>query len=433
MPNEVTDPRDAIVRAFAAALRAADPMWAVRDQLTPGPDNAVEIAEMPIPAETPIEAVAIGKAAPRMMLGVVDALGDRLGRGYVLTKDGHTSDGLPDSVVQAFAAHPILDERSLSATADLIDWIEASPREGVMLCLISGGASALLELPVQGVSLQDFQGVTRMLLNAGADIYQLNAVRSQISQVKGGRLRGRIPSATVINLIVSDVLGNDISVIASGPTVRPVSTSLDALAVIESLGVARHLPSAVRDVLHDSCREQWQESEHDQTVIIADNELAISAAETSLRASGFKVERCPVPGTGEASERAREWTGWLKCLPGEVTAAIGGGEYTVEVRGTGVGGRNTEFALVAAIELDRLAMTDWTVASLATDGDDAMTAVAGGIVDGSSARLMAGEGISPLAALANNDSMAALEAIGAGHGTGPTGTNVNDLYFAVRS
>jgi glycerate-2-kinase len=281
------------------------------------------------------------------------------------------------------------------------------------------------------VSLEDFQRTTRLLLNAGADIYQLNAVRSQISRVKGGRLRESI-AGRLVNLILSDVLGNDVSVIASGPTVSPRSTTQDALAVINRLGLLDQLPDSVRNALVSPIGQGRNGRSDDVTVIVADNELAIGAAGKTLHDAGLLIERSPIPGTGEAADRARGFVQWLNSLPSTVTAAIGGGEYTVHVTGNGLGGRNTEFALAAALELDRLGSTDWTVASLASDGDDAMTQVAGAIVDGASIRAMRELGHDPDASLWNNDSLAPLAAIGATHVTGPTGTNVNDLYLAVR-
>jgi hydroxypyruvate reductase len=185
-------------------------------------------------------------------------------------------------------------------------------------------------------------------------------------------------------------------------------------------------------VIEDMRPQIWQGGADDRTVVVADNEQATATAGKALHAAGLHIEQSPVSGIGEASDRACEFVQWLGRLHLPVTAAIGGGEYTVHVRGNGVGGRNTEFALAAALELDRLNIPDWTVASLATDGDDAMTEVAGAIVDSSSVRRMRELALDPDAALANNDSLAPLSAIGATLATGPTGTNVNDIYLAVR-
>ena len=179
-----------------------------------------------------------------------------------------------------------------------------SPPGSVTLCLISGGGSALLELPIQGVPLADFQLTTRLLLNAGADIGQLNAVRSQISRVKGGRLRALIPGR-VVNLIVSDVLGNDVTVIASGPTVPPRSTPLDALRVINGLGLAGKLPSSVQTAIASAMTQFSVGRLDDVTRVIADNEHAISAAAVSLHHDGFLIERSPLAQTGEASRGPR--------------------------------------------------------------------------------------------------------------------------------
>lgn len=427
----LAEPRDVIARAFAAAVAAADPRRAVREQIASAPDGSILIAGRSVALGFPIEAIAIGKAAASMMLGAVDALGDGLRRGFVLTKEGQGSDELPGSIRQTVASHPVLDERSLLATRELIRWLGESPADCLTLCLLSGGGSALLEMPVAGVSLTDFQLTTRQLLRAGADIHQLNAVRSQLSGVKGGRLRSLIPDR-LVNLIVSDVLGNDVSVIASGPTVPPRSTALDAVDALNRLGLMDTIPASVRHELASVNGQAWNVRADDLTRIVADNEGAIAAAAKVLHGAGLTLDRSPVDATGEASLRAREFVRTLLTLPSTVGAMIGGGEYTVTVRGSGVGGRNTEFALSAAIELDRLRISDWTVASLATDGDDALTGVAGAIVDGKSAHRMRELGFNPEAALADNDSLPPLRAIGATHGSGPTGTNVNDIYFAVR-
>ena len=339
-----------------------------------------------------------------MMSGALDALDDRLNRGFVITKDGHVDRELPGRIEVREAAHPVLDERSVAATHRLLEWVAGIPRDALVLCLISGGGSALLEEPVEGVSLADFQEMTRLLLRAGADIYQLNAVRSQVSKVKCGGLRAAIPADRVVSLLLSDVLGNDPTVIASGPTVPANSTRTDAIEVITRIGLTDKIPASIMTILESPEDRQPESRLEDVVEIVADNLSALDAAGTSLADDGCRVHLDHEPRTGEAQDIAREWVMHLRDVPSDFDAVIAGGELTVTVTGDGTGGRNTEFALAAAIELERLGITGWTVASLATDGQDGPTDVAGAIVDATVPSRLRARHIDPIAALRNNDS-----------------------------
>ncbi|MDQ2682512.1 MAG: DUF4147 domain-containing protein, partial [Chloroflexota bacterium] len=339
----------------------------------------------------------------------------------------------PASAVCREAAHPVLDQRAIDATGELLEWVNAIPADAHVVVLLSGGGSALLERPVNGVSLDEFQTLTRELLRAGADIHELNSVRSRVSLVKGGGLRAAIPSDRVVTLALSDVLGNDPSVIASGPTVPITQHAAQALSVLDRLNVRDRIPASILQALEESVRPEIINYPDDRFVIVADNSLAVQAAADHLRDAGYDVEiRDQIP-TGEAREIAASW---VQSLPEtdhrRPKAILAGGELTVTVRGEGLGGRNTEFAFAAARELDDRDITGWTVASLATDGQDAMTGAAGAIVDSTSAVTMRKQGLDLAAALDENDTCPPLDQIGATVRTGPTGTNVNDLYFAVQ-
>jgi glycerate 2-kinase len=413
--------RESILVAFSAALEAADPEQAVRKHLT------VE------PSGRPTWCIAVGKAAAPMLSGAIATLGDSIRGGFLITKDDHIDRHFDDRFILREASHPVLDQRALAATAELLDWIQQIPGDERVLVLLSGGGSALLERPVDEVSLAEFQTMTSVLLNAGADIYQLNCVRSQVSRVKGGRLRAAIPAAIVETLALSDVLGNDPTVIASGPTARTSRGHADALAVLDELAVRDQMPDSVLTVLNGPERIGTQSSESDVFTVIADNRIGIDAAASSLRQSGGNVRMQDQITNGEAREVARQWVAGLPDLGTDVDSVISGGELTVTVRGEGLGGRNTEFALAAAIAMKEQQIGDWTIASLATDGQDALSGFAGAIVDGRTADSLVAAGIDPVAALEANDSATALHAVGATVHTGPTGTNVNDLYFAVRT
>jgi glycerate-2-kinase len=237
----------------------------------------------------------------------------------------------------------------------------------------------------------------------------------------------------VVTLALSDVLGNDPTVIASGPTVSLNTTHREAREILSQLGLTEHMPESVRRVLATDDRERAEAHPGDHVTVIADNELALAAAAEELRTMSLRVVQGASARTGEARDVALEWVRALKDVPADVEAVLAGGELTVTVTGNGIGGRNTEFALAAALELERLGINDWTVASLATDGDDGPTKVAGAIVDHTTPGRLRKAGFDPAAALAANDSFPGLRHIGAVVDTGPTGTNVNDLYFALRN
>jgi hydroxypyruvate reductase len=405
----------------------------VRRTIEPDGKGSVAILGRTLAPSQSIDLIAIGKAALPMIAGALDSLGDAVKRGFVITKDGHSDRALPTFVESREAAHPVPDERSLAATQSLLEWCASVPPDRLVVCLISGGGSSLLEVPITGISLADLQITTQSLLRAGADIHQVNAVRSRLSQVKGGGLRAQIPARKVITLALSDVLGNDPAVIASGPTVPLNSNRDDARKVIEALDIEGQIPENVIQVLANEQQQPAATFSDDEVAIIADNGLAVEAASTYLAQSGYTVEQDEHPRAGEARAAAIEWVSRLAEVPAEVSALVAGGELTVTVKADGLGGRNTEFALAAAIELEHRKLDGWTVASLATDGQDAGTGVAGAVVDCQTDRSLRNIGVEPRAALARNDSCPGLAAICATHITGPTGTNVNDLYFAVRT
>ena len=416
--------RQLIESMFAAALDAVEPARVVQETLQSIESPLVDPGGR-------IAVVAIGKAAERMAIGARDALGDAIAAGYVVTKDAHTSGVLDERFSIWEAAHPVPDERGVEATKATVEAVRQLNWRDTVLALISGGGSALFEAPRSPLELDDIAEVTRQLLLAGAPIQDLNAVRIPLSLVKGGGLRRQINAGRVITLILSDVLSNDPSFIASGPTIDVPHSSEMAMQLLVHYGVASTVPPVVIDALQAVESSSFIDSSNDLVMIVGDNRRAATAAlahATSLRRIGSEVWRQQ---EGEARQLGREWVHRLRD-ESSFDLLVGGGEATVTVRGKGQGGRNTEFALAAAHELDRLGIEDWTVASLATDGQDALTGAAGAIVDGHLVTRAREMGLDPEAALADNDSSTLLDALGALVVTGPTGTNVNDLYFAVR-
>jgi hydroxypyruvate reductase len=421
--------RDLIARAFEAGLRSVAPDEAVREALTRTADGFA-VAGEPVAVAGRVVVVAIGKAAVPMAVAARDVLGDRIDRGYVLTKDGHAA-GAPADFEVWEASHPVPDERGIHATRAILAGVAGMGADDVVLALISGGGSALFEAPVDGLTLADMQATTDLLLRAGAPIQHLNAVRSELSQVKGGGFRRRIGPPRTISLILSDVLGNPPGVIASGPTVLREPDPDGALRALDRYELRRRVPGAVRRHLEGGARGRSPaklDTSHDVYRIVGDNDRFVRAVRGELERAGLSVSGIWREREGEAREQAVAWVDALEAAQSE--AIVGGGELTVTVRGDGSGGRNTELALAAAIELDRRGITA-SVASLASDGQDGGVDAAGAIVDERTVARLRAQDIDPWAALDRNDSGGALGAIGALLAPGPTGTNVNDVYIGI--
>ncbi|MGH2559292.1 MAG: glycerate kinase type-2 family protein [Thermomicrobiales bacterium] len=427
----VSAAEQSILDLYHAALTAVEPAAAIRAHLR-RERRDLYIDGRQIPVRDRLLVVGAGKAAVRMAWGVEAICGDLIDAGLVITKDGCATGELPSRVAVKEASHPIPDRRGAEATRKLLALVDEAGPDDVVLAIISGGGSALLEAPRPPVTLDDMARVTDLLLRAGAPIQDLNAVRIPLSLIKGGGLRRAAGKATVVTLILSDVLGNDPRIIASGPTVPGSATGAEALDVLRRYDVLAMSPMAIRDVLSDASRPDDMDVSGDALVIVADNEAAIAAAERRAHERGYSTSVAWRARSGEASMLGRDWVDLLPHVPNDVDVVVGGGEATVTVRGDGVGGRNTEFALAAAIALAEANMNDWLVASLATDGDDGMIAAAGAIASAVTIERAEALGIDPRDALARNDSGGFFEAVGGFVRPGPTGTNVNDLYFAVR-
>jgi glycerate 2-kinase len=365
--------------------------------------------------------IAIGKAALGMADAAVQALGPHVRGAIAVTKDEHLR-GTPGVQVLR-GAHPVPDDRSLAAGAAVAEFATRVPSGALVLCLISGGGSALVEDLRAGVTLNELRDTTQVLLAAGASIRELNAVRSRMSRLKAGGLLRLLAHTHVVNMIVSDVLGDDLHAIASGPTV-PAAQHIRAEDVLERYGVQATLPEVC--YVLDSTRQP-------PTFVIANISTAIDAAAAEARERGF----VPVVLTRSVDGEARDVGRFVASIAGDTslgrtgfgpaTCLLAGGETVVTLRGDGVGGRNTEAALAAAIRLtgaERVA-----IGFLATDGDDGVSGVAGAIVTGET--VVPSMLSSAQAALARNDSYSFLNQRGAAWKTGPSGTNVNDLVIVL--
>lgn len=431
MADSVDQAKDAIERWFRAAVTAVEPERAVRKALRRD-GQVLSLDGHRIDVRGRLIVVAVGKAALAMARAAQAVADDLIDSGVVLTKDGHAGDATLDRFQIVEASHPIPDERGVAATRTILDLVSDLSPDDVVLALISGGGSALLEATRSPVTLDDLAATTDLLLRAGAPIEHLNAVRRPLSQVKaGGLLRAAAP-AKVATVILSDVLGNDPRVIASGPTVPGQPDPAAAIAILEQYGVRGSVPESVLAVLTASSEAREVETRSGVVAIIGDNNAAVDAAADAARSDGCRVDVVRREMVGEASDLGRAWVGLCRDATDDTDALLGGGEATVTVKGDGVGGRNTEFALAAAIELAESGSPGWVVASLATDGEDGPTGVAGAIADAGTVARAAQAGVNGAAALANNDSLRVFEAAGGVVKPGPTGTNVNDVYLAVR-
>ena len=430
--------RDDIAAIFAAVLDRIEPARLIRDAVRLA-DGALIIdgVRHRIGPSTRLVAIGFGKASLGMARGIEDAIGDRIDRGVVVTKHGAPAPDRPLARIRVVeASHPVPDETSLDAARLLRDAVAGLSADDLVLVLISGGGSALLEMPVDGISLADLAGTTDLLLRTGADIRTLNLVRARLSQVKGGGLSRAAHPARIVNLIISDVLGNPVEVIAGGPTVEPAGDQSSPEPLIRRLGIWDELPASVRLALRVPALNRRPVDAHvPRTTILADVRLVAEAAAEAARDIGYAPAILGTRFEGEAREFGRFWAAMasharLSQGPFPPPAClIGTGELTVTVRGNGTGGRNTEMALAAALAIADV--PGIAIASLATDGDDAVTGAAGGVVIGSSVDLALRTGLDPAGLLRDNDSLRFLDAASGLIVTGPTGTNVNDLYLAL--
>ncbi len=432
------DPRSDIRAIFDAGLKAADPGEAIRRVVTLAGDRLiVEGREYDLGAFDRIMIVGAGKAAASMAAALEDILGPYLTEGIITTKYGHACALNVVSVTEA--GHPIPDDAGVRGSRRILDLLEGAGERDLVLCVISGGGSALLPLPADGISLDDKQKTTQTLLDCGADIHQINTIRKHISGIKGGKLAMAALPATLVTLVLSDVIGDALDVIASGPTVPDQSTFADCIKIVNHYDLEDELPPPVIAYLKDGVKGKHPETpkagdpvfEKTSVSIIGSCALSLTAAKQKAAALGYNVTILSSSVEGETREAAQNHAGIAREVqisgnPVPIPACmISGGETTVTIRGDGLGGRNMEFVLAAAIEIEGLAGI--TILSGGTDGTDGPTDAAGAIADGSTVQKARGRGIDAARYLANNDSYHFFEATGDLLITGPTMTNVMDL------
>ncbi len=459
--------REIIIRILEAALRAVDPLEAVRNHLSVA-GNTLRIGTQDYRLDE-IERILVvggGKAGTPMAAAVYGVLGDRITAGAVNVKYGHTAGaggwsvrfscgGEPVTAPAAAelgpiriteAGHPVPDAAGLAGAEKIVALLDSLTPRDLVLVLISGGGSALLPLPAEGISLADYQALTGLLLRCGADITEINTVRKHCSRLQGGQLARLAWPAQVATLILSDVVGTPLDAIASGPTVPDRSTFADAWAVLERYGIVDQVPQSIRTRLQQGLAGLIPDTpkagdplfERVNNVVIGDNLIAGRAAVAEARRLGMQSLLLTTFIQGEAREVGRAIAGLAQGIATGQSSIVPpaclvmGGETTVTLRGDGLGGRNQELALAAAIALDGYPLpagTQVAVVSLGTDGTDGPTDAAGGIATADSLARAREIGLDARTALANNDSYRFLSALGDLIVTGPTQTNVNDLIL----
>ena len=427
---------------FDAALRAVDPEEAILNHiqladgvLTVG-DRNLRLADY-----KSIFIVGAGKADAPMAQAVERLLGKHISDGIIVVKDGH---GLPLTRIRIHeASHPVPDKRGVRGTEELLSLVREADEQDLVICLISGGGSALLVAPADAISLKDKQEVTQLLLDCGAIIHEMNTVRKHLSRVKGGGLARMAHPATVVSLILSDVTGDDLDIIASGPTVPDSSTFQQVKQILNKYDLWDRVPDSVRIHIEKGVNGEIEETpkpgdpifQKDFWVLVGTNLQALKAARQEAERQGYNTLILSGMIEGETSEVAKVHTAIAKEAVhsgnplSPPVCVLSGGETTVTIKGKGRGGRNQEFALAAALEIE--GEEQIVVLSGGTDGTDGPTDAAGAIADGNTLARARAKGLDPWDHLQRNDSYPFFESLDDLLMTGPTRTNVMDVRIML--
>jgi glycerate 2-kinase len=438
--------RSLLTNLFLAAVASVDPARLVRVALRRGSEGIAlsvgdESSILPWSSIERIFLVGGGKAGRPMAQAAVSALEGKVATGAIAVPKGE--GGSLDAVRLIETGHPLPDEGSREAAQAMLDVVSRAGENDLVIALISGGGSAMISAPPEGVSSPDKEAVFRLLLRSGADITEFNTVRKHLSRVKGGRMAHAAYPARVWALMLSDVPGDDPSIIASGPFSPDPATYGDARKILVERKLYDAIPDAVRAHIESGVSGRIPETpkpgdpalKRVTLAVIGSNRVAIDAAADAARNEGLDTVRI-LPGflRGEARECARTFVEELRkaresAPPTRAVVLIAGGETTVTVRGKGKGGRNQEFVLSAAVEMD--GMPGMAVLSCGTDGVDGPTDAAGGFADGTTVSRAAAAGLSLKAHLDRNDAYPFLQALSDLVVTGPTGTNVTDIAIGI--
>ena len=404
---------------FDAAVTAAAPARAVRRGLS----------QSPLPPEAPdgrTFLIAVGKAAPAMLREAMAAIPDAYA---TLAVTHHENDATLEGAELLRAGHPVPDEAGARAAQRVMALLSETTEKDRVVALISGGGSALLPAPPAGVSLTDKARLNNLLLSAGLDIVQMNLVRQQVSLLKGGGFVRQAAPAPVYAYLLSDVIGDDLRAIASGPTVSPIGTAAEAIETLKSAGIWDATPISIRTHLEQALEHLPPPLPNARNTLVGSNRLSLEAMLNEAQNIGLTARIVSDALTGDVGDAAQQVLAELIARP-EPTALLFGGETTVKLTGTGRGGRNQELALRVATQAPDIT-ANWVFLSGGTDGRDGPTDAAGGLVDSGTLPRIAAAGQDVKALLSNNDSYAALAAAGDLLMTRATGTNVADVQVLL--
>ncbi len=439
--------RECAGKIIDRSLDAVSPLTAIKSSLQRKKDiitlriNEQDERVIDLKDFTRILVLGAGKATAAMAKAVEDVLLDRISDGMINVKYGYTESLKKINIVEA--GHPIPDENGARGARKIVSLLKGVDEKTLVICLISGGGSALLPLPAGEIELKDKMKVTDLLLKCGADIVEINSIRKHLSGVKGGQLARAAYPAKVLTFIVSDVIGDRLDTIASGPTVPDRTTFKDAAQVFDKYklwdklpgAVARRIRSGLSGDIEDTPKEGDRVFKKVDNYIVASNIQALKAAKSEAEALGFKALILSSTIQGETVDIARAHAAIAREIresghPVSPPACIiSGGETTVTIKGSGKGGRNQEFALAAALDIEGL--DNIVILSLGTDGTDGPTDAAGGMVDGETVEKAIEMKIDPLEYLDNNDSYNFLKRLDSLIITGPTNTNVMDVRLIL--
>jgi glycerate 2-kinase len=443
----IDKPHRDVLAAMNAALEAADPARAIRRHLRlDGPILYADKRRFRLGDYRRILVIGGGKASGLMAEAVERVLGRWITGGLVIIPDYQRPKPRGFRIRYHSAAHPIPTRKSIEGVLAMLDLVGTVSRDDLVIVLLSGGGSALMTLPVEGITLSDEAKVTSLLLKSGASIEEINTVRKHLSQIKGGRLAERLYPATVLTLIISDVVGDWIDAIASGPTSPDPTTYEDAERVLKKRDLWSRIPTRVRRVIADgqsgskseTAKRKDKAFRHVHNLIVGSNRASRLAAAKAMRKAGYETQVLSIQITGEARKAGRMLGSIAKDIQEKArplarpVALVTGGETTVTVRGKGRGGRNQELALAAAERIS--GSKGIVIGSFATDGIEGQTDSAGAIADGTTVTRGLRLGMNPDKYLENNDSYHYFSKLKDLVMTGPTGTNVNDIILiALRS
>jgi glycerate-2-kinase len=436
--------REIVLDMIEKTLEAVNPERIIRSKITLD-DDILKVNEktFDLSAFKRIYVVGGGKASGSMAQTLEEILGDRIEEGLVVVPRGTAGRYEAKRIKYQEASHPIPDNTSVDGARKILNLVSHAQDNDLVICVISGGGSSLMALPREGITLSDKQRVTDHLLKSGAAIGEINMVRKHISSFKGGQLASKAYPATLLSLLLSDVTGDPSGVIASGPTAPDSTTFNESMDVLKRYNLWVEAPKPIRKVLSDGVRGLIHETPKGEdpafkkthNIVIGNNRLACTTAVDELARSGLKAMFLTSCIEGEA----RVVGSMLASIAREIETSgnpyvppigvIAGGETTVTVTGNGIGGRNQEICLAAALKIDGLART--VVASVSTDGVDGPTESAGALVDGRTISRSRKLGLNAKEYLLNNDSHSFFSEMGGLIDTGPTGTNVNDISVLI--